>query len=57
MNLFHLCMNIFRLTKEQTELNELTLRHPRRAMLGAPEVLQLNQNLIFAIQAKKVRIK
>ena len=57
MNSFHLCINIFRLTKEQTGLNELTLKHPRRAMLGAPEVLQLNQNLIFAIQAKKVKVR
>ena len=44
------------MTKAQQDLNTLTLKHPRRAMLGAPEVLQLNHNLIRAIGAKKVII-
>jgi predicted O-methyltransferase YrrM len=30
------------------------MKHPRSFMLGAPEVLQLNQMLIRAIGAKKV---
>lgn len=33
---------------------EVTLQHRRGEMLGAPEVLQLNANLIQAMGAKKV---
>jgi predicted O-methyltransferase YrrM len=33
---------------------EETLKHRRSVMMGAPEVLQLNQLLIRAIGAKKV---
>jgi predicted O-methyltransferase YrrM len=38
----------------QKKLIEETMKHPRSFMLGAPEVLQLNQMLIRAIGAKKV---
>ncbi|MPC89030.1 putative caffeoyl-CoA O-methyltransferase 2 [Portunus trituberculatus] len=44
----------FRLTDVQKRLNEVTFKHSRYQMLGAPEVLQLNANLIQAIGGKKV---
>ncbi|XP_045132083.1 probable caffeoyl-CoA O-methyltransferase 2 isoform X2 [Portunus trituberculatus] len=43
-----------RLTDVQKRLNEVTFKHSRYQMLGAPEVLQLNANLIQAIGGKKV---
>ncbi|XP_050721500.1 probable caffeoyl-CoA O-methyltransferase 2 isoform X4 [Eriocheir sinensis] len=43
-----------RLTDAQKALNAATLKLPRHAMLGAPEALQLNANLIRAIGGKKV---
>ncbi|KAK7072080.1 hypothetical protein SK128_027660 [Halocaridina rubra] len=43
-----------RLTDTQKKLNEMTMQHPRSRMLGAPESLQLNANLMRAIGAKKV---
>lgn len=43
-----------RLTEAQKKLMDLTLTLPRYAMLGAPEVLQLNANLIRAIGGRKV---
>merc|ERR1712212_16436 len=43
-----------RLTDVQKRLNEVTLQHSRGMMLGAPEVLQLNANLMQVIGAKKV---
>lgn len=43
-----------RMTDVQKELMEETLKHARGIMLGAPEVLQLNQNLMRIIGAKKV---
>ncbi|XP_068213489.1 probable caffeoyl-CoA O-methyltransferase 2 [Palaemon carinicauda] len=41
-------------TDVQKKLGEETLKMERGMMLGAPEVLQLNQNLIRSIKAKKV---
>lgn len=46
--------NSLRLTDAQKKLMEATLKRPRYQMLGAPEVLQLNSNLIKAIGGKKV---
>nr|AFC17961.1 O-methyltransferase [Penaeus vannamei] len=46
--------NSLRLTDVQKRLNDVTLQHSRAAMLGAPEVLQLNSNIMQAIGAKKV---
>lgn len=43
-----------RLTDVQKRLNETTFKLSDYKMLGAPEVLQLNANLIQAIGAKKV---
>ncbi|XP_068218446.1 probable caffeoyl-CoA O-methyltransferase 2 [Palaemon carinicauda] len=43
-----------RQTDVQKRLDEVTLKHKRSAMLGAPEVLQLNANLMQVIGAKKV---
>lgn len=43
-----------RLTEAQKKLMDLTLTLPRYAMLGAPEVLQLNANLIRSIGGRKV---
>ncbi|XP_063869853.1 probable caffeoyl-CoA O-methyltransferase 2 [Scylla paramamosain] len=43
-----------RLTDVQKRLNEATFKHSNYEMLGAPEVLQLNANLIQAIGGKKV---
>ncbi|KAG7173670.1 probable caffeoyl-CoA O-methyltransferase 2 [Homarus americanus] len=43
-----------RLTDVQKRLNEETLKHARYAMLGAPEVLQLNANIMKTMGAKKV---
>ncbi|XP_064093713.1 probable caffeoyl-CoA O-methyltransferase 2 [Macrobrachium nipponense] len=43
-----------RQTDVQKKLSEETLKMKMGAMLGAPEVLQLNQNLIRAIGGKKV---
>ncbi|XP_064087889.1 probable caffeoyl-CoA O-methyltransferase 2 isoform X1 [Macrobrachium nipponense] len=43
-----------RQTDVQKRLDEVTLKHRRAGMLGAPEVLQLNANLMQAIGAKKV---
>nr|AAZ66373.1 O-methyltransferase [Penaeus chinensis] len=49
------CVNhSLRLTDVQKRLNDATLQHRRAAMLGAPEVLQLNANIMQAIGAKKV---
>jgi len=36
------------------ELQQVTLKHKRSVMMGAPEVLQLTSNLIKAIRAQKV---
>ncbi|XP_013792790.1 catechol O-methyltransferase domain-containing protein 1-like, partial [Limulus polyphemus] len=44
----------FRMTPAQKKLYEVTLMHPKSIMMGAPEVLQLLQNLIRAIKAKNV---
>ncbi|XP_022251051.1 catechol O-methyltransferase domain-containing protein 1-like [Limulus polyphemus] len=46
--------NSFRLSPAQKKLYELTLTHPKYHMMGAPEILQLLQNLIRAIKAKYV---
>lgn len=43
-----------RLTDVQKRLNEATFKISESKMLGAPEVLQLNANLMQAIGAKKV---
>ncbi|XP_050721580.1 probable caffeoyl-CoA O-methyltransferase 2 [Eriocheir sinensis] len=43
-----------RLTEGQKKLMALTLTLPRYVMLGAPEVLQLNANLIRSIGGRKV---
>ncbi|XP_047474994.1 probable caffeoyl-CoA O-methyltransferase 2 isoform X2 [Penaeus chinensis] len=49
------CVNhSLRLTDVQKRLNDVTLQHRRSSMLGAPEVLQLNANIMQAIGAKKV---
>ncbi|CAL4074475.1 unnamed protein product [Meganyctiphanes norvegica] len=43
-----------RMTDVQKKLKEETLKHPRSRMMGAPEVVQLNTNIMHAIGAKKV---
>jgi len=43
-----------RLHPAQQKLLDLTLQHPRYRMLGAPEVIQLCQNLIRSIGGKRV---
>jgi len=43
-----------RMTDVQLRLKEETLKHPRSRMMGAPEVVQLNTNIMQAIGAKKV---
>ncbi|CAL4142057.1 unnamed protein product, partial [Meganyctiphanes norvegica] len=43
-----------RMTDVQKRLKEETLKHPRGRMMGAPEVVQLNTNIMQAIGAKKV---
>lgn len=47
-------LNSFRISPVQKKLYELTLMHPKYKMMGAPEILQLLQNLIRAIKAKNV---
>merc|ERR1719341_1940525 len=42
-----------RMTDVQKRLKEETLKHPRGRMMGAPEVVQLNTNIMQAICAKK----
>ena len=54
-DIYNILFNI-RLTPEQEELNEVSLKHPRGIILGTPDVLQLNQNLMDIIQAKKVEL-
>lgn len=43
-----------RMTDVQKKLMEETLKHPKSLMMGAPEVVQLNTNIMQAIGAKKV---
>ena len=43
------------LTAVQETLMSETLKHPRGAMLGAPEVISLNAALIRALGSKKVK--
>ncbi|MPC46083.1 hypothetical protein E2C01_039792 [Portunus trituberculatus] len=43
-----------RFTEAQKNLMELTFKLPKYYMLGAPEVLQLNANLIRTMGGKKV---
>ncbi|KAG7174106.1 caffeoyl-CoA O-methyltransferase 2-like 1 [Homarus americanus] len=45
-------VNIF--TDVQIRLMKDTLKHPKGFMLGAPEILQLNSNIMQTIRAKKV---
>ena len=47
-------INFYRLHPAQQKLIDVTMEHTRSAMMGAPEVLQLNQLLLRSIQAKKV---
>jgi len=46
--------NSLRLDPILQQLMEETKSHPRRGMAGAPEVIQLNQNLMRSIHAKRV---
>jgi len=43
-----------RMTDVQKRLMEVTLKHPESGMMGDPEVVQLNTNIMQAIGAKKV---
>ena len=42
------------MTDVQKKLKDATLKQPMCKMMGAPEVLQLNANLMQSIGAKKV---
>ena len=50
----HCVQNSSPLTEVQKKLLEQTIQHPRAIMMGAPEIISLNQLLIRALAAQKV---
>ena len=50
----HCVQNSSPLTEVQKKLLDQTIQHPRAIMMGAPEIISLNQLLIRALGAQKV---